>query len=275
MTIWGECSAIAYTYDDTIEQTFPADGSLRIVSDRGAINGSAERWRFSIKVVVHKKLYANNQSDADKYNQGSKPIVTVNGTSVLLNANTNGAGDHGVSTDMDVYVPRKAALDVASRRGDLNITDRKADVKISGQRGDVALNDITGAVKINLEKGSVRVSNVTGDVDIDGRIDDASIDDVNGAVSIERRLLRQHSRVEDREDGHLQVDAFGHYAGVGSRRSGNLRRLTARDRHDRPVAAGAALERGVIWTTSAAIWNWSQATAILRSMPRISCRWVT
>ena len=38
----------------------------------------------NIKVVVHKKLYANNQSDGDKYNQGSRPIITVNGTSVLL-----------------------------------------------------------------------------------------------------------------------------------------------------------------------------------------------
>ncbi len=172
-----------FTYDDTIEQAFPANGNLRIVSDRGAITVQPSDGD-TIKVVVHKKLYANNQSDADKYNQGSKPIVTVNGTSVLLNANTNGAGDHGVSADMDVYVPRQAALDLASRRGDLNITDRKAEVKISGQHGDIALADIVGAVKINLEKGSIRVSKVTGDVDIDGRIDDATVEDVNGSVRL-------------------------------------------------------------------------------------------
>jgi len=173
----------AYTFDDTLEQSFPADGSLRIVSDRGAITVQPND-SDNIKVVVHKKLYANNQNDADKYNQGSKPVVTVNGNAVLLNANTNGAGDHGVTTDMDIYVPRKAALDIASRRGDLNITERKGDVKISGQRGDVTLSDITGAVKINLEKGSVRVNQIVGDVDVDGRIDDANIDDVNGSVRL-------------------------------------------------------------------------------------------
>jgi len=171
----------AYTFDDTIEQAFPSGGSLRIVSDRGAITVQPSDGD-NIKVVVHKKLYANNQNDADKYNQGTKPMVTVNGTAVLLNANTNGAGDHGVSADMDIYVPRKAALDIASRRGDLNITQRNADVKISGQRGDLALNDIDGAVKINLEKGSIRITKVVGDVDIDGRIDDTSVEDVNGAV---------------------------------------------------------------------------------------------
>jgi len=172
-----------YTYDDTIEQTFPADGALRIVSDRGAITVQPSDGD-NIKVVVHKKLYANNQNDADKYNQGSKPMITVSGSSVLLNANTNGAGDHGVTTDMDIYDPRKVALDVASRRGDLNITERKADVKVSGQRGDVTLSDISGAVKIDLEKGSVRVSKVTGDVDIDGRIDDANIDEVAGSLRL-------------------------------------------------------------------------------------------
>ena len=173
----------AYTYDDTIEQTFPGDGALRIVSDRGAITVQPSDGD-NIKVVVHKKLYANNQNDADKYNQGSKPIITVSGTSVLLNANTNGAGDHGVTTDMDIYVPRKAALDVASRRGDLNISERKADVKIAGQRGDVALSNIDGAVKINLEKGSIRVTKVVGDVDVDGRIDDANVDDVTGSLRL-------------------------------------------------------------------------------------------
>ncbi len=173
----------AYTYDDTIQQTFPADGNLRIISDRGAITVQPSDGD-SIKVIVHKKLYANNQNDADKYNQGSKPVITVNGTAVLLNANTNGAGDHGVSADMDVFVPRKAALDVASRRGDLTITDRKADVKVSGQHGDVALNDIAGAVSVNLDRGSVRVAKIVGDVNINGHIDDATVDDVNGSVQL-------------------------------------------------------------------------------------------
>ncbi len=173
----------AYTYDDNIEQAFPADATLRIVSDRGGINVQPSDGN-SIKVVVHKKLYANNQGDADKYNEGTRPVITVNGNSVLLNANTNGAGDHGVSTDMDIFVPIKAALDVASRRGDLSVTGRKADVKISGQRGDIALNDIGGEVKISLEKGSIRVTRVTGDVNVEGRVDDVSVDDVSGAVTM-------------------------------------------------------------------------------------------
>ena len=173
----------AYTFDDTLEQTFPGDGSLRVVSDRGAINVTPSDGD-SIRVVVHKKLYASNQEDANKFNSGSKPQITVNGTSVILNANTNGAGDHGVQTDMDIFVPSRASVDIASKRGDVSISDRRADVKLTLQRGDIALNGITGGAKMSLDKGSIRATNVSGDVDIDGRIDNVTLEDVKGAVHL-------------------------------------------------------------------------------------------
>ena len=173
----------AYTFDDTVEQSFPAGGSLRIVCDRGAINVTPADGK-TIRVVVHKKLYAKSQDDANKYNEGSKPQITVSGTSVVLNANTNGAGDHGVQADMDIFVPRDAAIEVASKRGDLSINGRKADVRLTVQRGDIALNEITGNMKINLDKGSIRATSVSGDVDIEGRVDDVTLEDVKGAVKL-------------------------------------------------------------------------------------------
>ncbi len=173
----------AYTFDDTLEQNFPDKGSLRVVCDRGAINIKPSDGN-TIRVVVHKKLYASNQDDANKFNEGSKPQITVNGASVLLNGNTNGAGDHGVQADMDIFVPRDASLDIASKRGDVSISDRTADVKLALQRGDIALNDVTGAAKMSLDKGSIRAGNITGDIDIEGRIDDVTLDDVKGAVRL-------------------------------------------------------------------------------------------
>lgn len=173
----------AYTFDDTIEQSFPAGGSLRIVSDRGTINVTPADGN-TIRVAVHKKLYANNQDDANKFNEGTKPQITLNGSNMLLNANTNGAGDHGVQADMDVFVPRDAAVEVASKRGDVSISTRKADVKLTVQHGDIALNEITGSAKMSLDKGSIRASNISGDVDIDGRVDDVTLEDVKGAVKL-------------------------------------------------------------------------------------------
>jgi DUF4097 and DUF4098 domain-containing protein YvlB len=173
----------AFTFDDTLEQSFPAKSSLRVVCDHGSLNISPSDGN-TLRVVVHKKLYAQNQNDANKYNEGTKPQITVTGSSVLLNANTNGAGDHAVESDMDIFVPRDAMLDIASKRGDVTINDRKADVKISLQRGDVTLDEVAGSAKINLEKGSIRASKVSGDVDIEGRIDNVTIDEVAGAVHL-------------------------------------------------------------------------------------------
>ncbi len=173
----------AYTYDDTLQQSFPAKGTLRVVCDHGGLNISPSDDN-TLRVVVHKKLYAQNQNEANKYNDSTRPQVTVNGSAVLLNANTNGAGDHGVESDMDIFVPRDALLDIASKRGDVTINDRKADVKVSLQRGDVALDGIAGAAKLNMEKGSVRASKISGDLDIEGNIDNVSVDECGGAVHL-------------------------------------------------------------------------------------------
>ena len=180
---FGGMFGTAYRFDDTMEQSFPAKGSLRVVCDRGAITVTPSDGD-TLRVVVHKKLYAKSQDDANKYNEGTKPQITVNGTSVVLNANTNGAGDHGVSADMEIFVPRDAALDIASKRGDVNINGRKADVKLAVQHGDIALNEITGNTVVNLDRGSIRGTSLIGDVAIDGRIDDATLEDVQGAVKL-------------------------------------------------------------------------------------------
>ncbi len=55
---------------------------------------------------MRKKVRAENQRDADSYNAKTKPQIAVEGKVVTLNANTQGAGDKGVTTDMDIYVPR-------------------------------------------------------------------------------------------------------------------------------------------------------------------------
>lgn len=180
---FGSMFGNAYTFEDTMEQAFPAHANLRVVCDHGALNITPSDGD-SIRVVVHKKLYAQNQNDANKYNQGSKPQITVNGDSVLLNANTDGAGDHGVESDMDISVPAGAAVDIASKRGDVTVNDRKAEVKISLQKGDVSLTGIAAPVKISLEKGSIRASQIAGDVDVTGHVDSVNIDEVAGAVRL-------------------------------------------------------------------------------------------
>jgi DUF4097 and DUF4098 domain-containing protein YvlB len=85
---------------------------------------------------------------------------------------------------MEIQVPREAVLDIASKSGDVTVTEHTNDVKIALQRGDVSLTNIAGAAAINLDKGSIRASKISGDVDIDGHVDDVTLDEVGGAVHL-------------------------------------------------------------------------------------------
>ncbi len=174
----------AYTFDDTLQQAFPAHGNLRVVCDHGSLN-IAPADDNNLRVVVHKKVYAQNQNDANKYNDSTKPQITVSGNSVVLNANTNGAGEHGVQADMDIFVPRDATLDIASKRGDVTVNDRKADVKVvvaawrryperCQWRGETSTCKRVRCVPPRLLEISI----------VEGHIDNVTIDEVAGAVHL-------------------------------------------------------------------------------------------
>ena len=77
-------------------------------------------------MTVHKRISAESQAEADKWNAGTKPQITVSGNVVTLNANNQGAGDHRVAEDLDISVPRKAAVVATTRYGDVSVTAGKA-----------------------------------------------------------------------------------------------------------------------------------------------------
>jgi DUF4097 and DUF4098 domain-containing protein YvlB len=172
-----------YSYDDQLQQDFPAGSSLRITNDRGAVNLTASDDN-QIHVTAHKRINADSQQDADKFNPATKPLVNASGNTITLSANTQGAGDRTVTTDLDVSLPRKVPVVISARHGDISVLGRDGDVDISGQHGDVAAADINGKVSINLSSGSARVSNVSGDASVQGRADDVSVSDVKGATQL-------------------------------------------------------------------------------------------
>src|SRR5581483_3396896 len=65
---WGH----TYSYNDDLQQTFPAGSSLHVVSLRGAVNMSASSDN-QIHVTVHKRINAEKQDDADRWNGLTKP----------------------------------------------------------------------------------------------------------------------------------------------------------------------------------------------------------
>ncbi len=174
-----------FNFDDHLEQDIPAVAtSLRVNDDHGAVRVSAATDN-KITVTVRKRVGAENQNDADKYNKQASPTITLAGNVIILDAKTQAAGDHPVQSDLDISIPRKMELHVTSRRGDVSVTGRDGEVEVNNQHGDVSVEDVTGNVKLNLEKSSAKVEQITGDVHIDGRLNEVSVTDVKGAAQLD------------------------------------------------------------------------------------------
>jgi hypothetical protein len=173
-----------YNFDDHLEQDFPAGASLKVLDDHGAVSVNASDDN-KITVVVHKRIGAESQSDADKYNGETKPTLTSIAGLVTLDARVHAAGDHAVETNLDISLPRKAAISITSRRGEVRVVNHDGDLEISAQRADTTAEEITGNVKLNLERSSARLDHITGDVRIEGRLNEVSVSDVKGAAQLD------------------------------------------------------------------------------------------
>jgi uncharacterized ubiquitin-like protein YukD len=223
-TFWGN----TYNYNDELSEAFPANGSVHIIDDHGTVNINVSDDN-QIKVTVRKKIGADDQQTADKYNTQTKPQITVSGTVVTVNANTSGAGEHAVATDMDVSVPRNAAVQISSRRGDVNVNGRHANVDVSNGHGDVTVQDIEGNASLNLDHSSARAERIAGDVSIEGRANDVTVRDINGAARLTGEFMEsvklakvakdvsfKSSRTDmefARLDGELDLDSGDLHAG--------------------------------------------------------------
>jgi len=178
--IFGE----SYNYNDHLEQQFPADASLKVINNHGAVSVHASD-DDKITVVVRKRVNADNQDDANKYNDETKPTIAAAGSLITVDARVEAAGDHPVETDLDISVPRKAPVTINSRRGDINVSGRSGNVDISSQHADTSVDDINANVKISQEKGTLKIEQVSGDVHIDGRLNEVSVTDIKGSVQLD------------------------------------------------------------------------------------------
>jgi DUF4097 and DUF4098 domain-containing protein YvlB len=212
----------SFNYSDHLEQDFPAGASLKVIDNRGAVSVHPSDDN-KITVVVRKRVGADNQSDADKYNGETKPTITVLGGQLTLDARVEGAGNHGIETDLDISLPRKAGVSIVSRHGDVELVDRDGNIDVTVQHGDTSVEGITGNVKVSQEKGSVKIEQVSGDVHVEGRMNEVSVSDVKGATQldgefqesvklarIEKTVTFKSSRTDmqfSRIDGSLDLDS--------------------------------------------------------------------
>jgi Putative adhesin len=212
-----------FDYSGEISNDWPAGGnSLHVNDDRGTVTVNVSDDK-KVRVSWRKKVRAENQADAERYNSKTDPAITLADKVITLDANVHGAGDKGVTTDMDIYVPRNTDLVIISRRGGVTINGMNGTVEVTNHSGEVDLNDHTGNAVLSLEQSAARAQHVKGDITIQGRAKEVSLEDVDGAVhlngefqesvrlvSISKTVSFHSSRTEmefSRLDGRLDLDS--------------------------------------------------------------------
>ncbi len=211
-----------FNYSGELSNALAAGGnSLHINDDRGTITVNVSDDK-KLKVSWRKKVRAENQQDADRYNAKTAPSITQGDKVLTLNANTQGAGAKGVTTDLDIYVPVNTALVITSGRGDVTIAGMASNVEVDHHRGEVNISDHIGNVSLDMENGSVRLGHVKGDVTVQGKANEVAVEDVDGAVHLngefqESRLVRVSKTVSfhsartemefSRLDGRMDLDS--------------------------------------------------------------------
>ena len=212
-----------FNYNGTLSTPLPVgSNTLRIKDDRGTITVNVSEEK-KLRVDWRKKVRAENQPDADRYNTKTDLTITPADKVILLDANTQGAGDKGVTMDMDIYLPANTALVISSNRGDVTVAGMSSSVEIDHRHGAVNVNDHTGSVSLNLDGSSARLQHVKGDVTIQGKANEVAVEDVDGTVRLNGEFYEStrmarisktvsfHSSRTDMEfsrlDGRLDLDS--------------------------------------------------------------------
>lgn len=189
---WSGLFGNTYSFEQTLEQPFTPDSSLRVVNDRGEV--TVNTWdEAKIKVVASKRVISSDENEGKDINEKTKATISVSGNQVNLDANTRAAGNKPVEANLQIWLPKKAAVEIVSGRGDISISNRDAEVHASANHGGVTAQQINGNVTITARRGAVRAQEIKGDVSVNGRLDDVTVNDVTGTVNLGGEFFGQTS----------------------------------------------------------------------------------
>lgn len=221
-TMFGE----KYEFTQELSQPLPAGGRIEIDSDHGSVTvHAADSVDAPVKMIVHRHVAADSQSEANQINDRQKPTMTVEGNTLRISGGENQPHVQvgfvmgpRTTSDLEIWAPRKAPLQVTAAHGDINMGERDSDVKISTTHGDIQASQIKGNVDITSNRGDIRINQITGDVHLNGHADDVTLTDISGVAVLDGEFfgdtklshigksVKFHSSRTDLELGKLAGD---------------------------------------------------------------------
>lgn len=170
-------------YDFTDNFALPVTDAtqIKILGNRASLNITASE-DSQAHFIIRKTLHSDSEDSAKRMNENTRPKFQQQGTLWVLDM-TGGDYDNG-RFNVDLQLPRKPALSISTRIGDVSITGHAGAVEASSDRGNISAENVTGSAALHLKHGNLTVSKITGDVTVDGTISDSSFSDVGGLLTL-------------------------------------------------------------------------------------------
>lgn len=188
---WQRLFGSSYTYDGELDQTVPTNAAfaLRVDNPHGDI--AVKSWdQPEVRVVFHKTVLAATQREADALQQANAPRLTLSGSTLVIGGgSTDSTGSRSVATDLEIYAPPKADLEVNVRHGDVTVDVRFGQTRITAQHGDVDVEQLSGNLAASLSDGSLKVANLQGNLAVSGRLEDLTLGAIDGTANVAAEIF--------------------------------------------------------------------------------------
>ena len=164
-------------------QPVPADSRISIRNGRGDISVRSGD-DSQIHVDGKKNVKAWNATDAEHIASAISFEIAKNGDGYEVRP-ANSSSDTRARVDLDISVPKSAAVTVRNERGDVSVSDMSKPVIVNTTRGDVDIHDTAGDVTIDTGKGDVKVSDTKGNVKVSGHGGEINVSSATGGLTID------------------------------------------------------------------------------------------
>lgn len=178
---WGN----SFDFDlEVPSKTVPADARIAIRTGHGNVSVRPSE-EAQIRINGKKNARAWDESDAQKAADRVGVEIAQNGDGYEIRPTGQSTGDSRVSLDLDVSVPKKAALTIRNDRGDVTVADMAKPVNVTNGVGDVEIRGTNGDVSVDTRKGDIKVSDTKGNVKIAGRGGEINVSGATGGLTVD------------------------------------------------------------------------------------------
>jgi DUF4097 and DUF4098 domain-containing protein YvlB len=163
-----------------------ANSTFSVNTQNGALNihGSDDK---GLSVQGTASAPGRSQQDADNRMRDLDVVFDGQpGAYAIHPVNVRG----NVSVDLDVQLPKAAAVVAKSQRGDVTVSGVQGSADTATRNGDTEIHDVSKDVTVDTQNGAVHIRSVNGAVNLTGRGGgDVELADIQGPVTINGNLF--------------------------------------------------------------------------------------